>query len=92
MLSKKGARVRNLERLFLCPGTDGIPQGARKAVRLCPGMDGLKIAPCIFRTSHIRVGRISQGARKAVRLCPWMDGMPQKARDGGAVISMDGRA
>ncbi|RKZ69478.1 MAG: hypothetical protein DRQ44_02940, partial [Gammaproteobacteria bacterium] len=32
-------------------------------------MDGLKIAPCIFRTSHIHVGRIPQGARKAVWLC-----------------------
>ena len=60
----------------------GIPQGARKAVRLCPWMDGLKTAPCVFRTSHIRVGRILQGARKAVRLCPWMDGMPQRTMDG----------
>ncbi len=35
---------------------------------LYPGKDRLKIAPCIFRTSHIHVGRIPQGARKAVRL------------------------
>ncbi len=46
----------------------------------CPWMDGLKIAPCIFRTSHIRVGRIPQEAWKVVRLCPWMDGIPQRAR------------
>ena len=134
-------------RAFLCPWMDGIQQGARKAVRLCPWMDGLKIAPCIFRTPHVHVGRFrkepgrrcgyvqevraencsmhfphsprpcgsfSQGAReggaimyrkyglkiapcifhtshvrvgrfrkepgKAVRLCPWMDGIPQRAR------------
>ena len=46
-------------------------------------MDGLKIAPRIFRTSHVHVGRIPQGARKAVRLYPWMDGMSQGAMDGG---------
>ncbi len=61
MLSKKGARARNLERLFLCPWMDGMPQGARKAVRLCPWMDGLKAwnrcLPCIFRTPHVHVGR-----------------------------------
>ena len=27
----------------------------------------------------------------AVRLCPWMDSIPQGARDGGAVMSMDGQ-
>ena len=34
-----------LDHPFLCPWMDGIPQRARKAVRLCPWMDGLKIAP-----------------------------------------------
>ncbi len=27
----------------------------------------------------------------AVRLCPWMDGISQRAMDGGAIMSMDGR-
>ncbi len=27
----------------------------------------------------------------AVRICPWMDGITQRARDGGAYMSMDGR-
>ena len=57
--------ARKAVRLY--PWMDGISQGARKAVRLYPWMDGLKIAPCIFRTPHIHVGRIMQGARKAVR-------------------------
>ncbi len=30
---------------------------------------------CIFRTSHIHVGRMLQGAREAMRLCPGMDGL-----------------
>jgi len=28
---------------------------------------------------------------KAVRLCPWKGGIPQGAREGGAVMPMDGQ-
>ncbi len=41
----------------------GIPQGARDGGAVMYRMYGLKIAPCIFRTSHFHVGRIPQGAR-----------------------------
>ena len=51
-------------------------------------MDGRKIAPCIFRTPHVHVGRIRKEPGKAVRLCPGMDGIPQRAREGGAVIAV----
>jgi hypothetical protein len=27
--------------LFLCPGMDGMQQGAKDGVLLCPGMDGI---------------------------------------------------
>ncbi|MCK5396401.1 MAG: hypothetical protein KAJ32_10430, partial [Gammaproteobacteria bacterium] len=54
---------------FLCPRMDGIPQGARKAMRLCPWMDGQIFTPGNICTSTIHGGRIPQRARMAVRLC-----------------------
>jgi hypothetical protein len=43
------------------------------AVRLCPWMDWLEIAPCIFRTSHIHVGRIPQGAMDGDAVTSFVD-------------------
>ena len=77
----------------LCPWMDGIPQGATEGGAVM-SMDGRYSA----RSHGRRCGYVHgwtvfrKEPRKAVRLCPWMDGIPQGATEGGAVMSMDGRA
>ena len=70
---------------FLCPWMDGIPQGARKAVRLCTGctvccgaMDGKEQR----MSKDVRYVAVPWMAKS--NACPWMDGMSQRAREGGA--------
>ncbi len=46
-----------------------FPQGAREGGAVMYRKYGLKIAPCIFHTSHVRVGRFRKEPGMAVRLC-----------------------
>jgi len=52
----------------LCPGMDGQISCSCNICTSTIHGGRLKTAPCIFRTTHIHVGRIPQRARKAVRM------------------------